>query len=87
MPRLLAEVMGRVMFRTRQEDKSLRPPEDDALDQAGYGLHERGGQIGWMRSGNIYTKASEHPVRTALATAAAAGLAAGYFARCHRIAH
>jgi short-subunit dehydrogenase len=87
MPRLLDKVMEKVMFRTQQGDKPSRPPGDDALYQAGYGLHERAGQIGWMRSGSFYTRASEHPISTSLAAAAAIGLAAGCVAKWRRAAH
>ncbi len=79
-PRLMDKVMENRMFDNQQGNKPSRPPGDDALYEAGYGLHERAGQIGWMRSRSYYTKASEHPVLTAVA-AIGVGLAVNALVR------
>jgi short-subunit dehydrogenase len=74
-PRLMDKMMEKHMFPSQQGDKPSRPPGQDALYEAGHGLHERAGQIGWMRSRSFYTKASEHPVWTGMAAVVGISLA------------
>jgi NAD(P)-dependent dehydrogenase (short-subunit alcohol dehydrogenase family) len=38
--------------------------EDSNLYHAGYGLHERGTNLGWKRKSSIFVKAAKHPVIT-----------------------
>lgn len=48
--------------------------KNNNLYQPGYGLHERGTNIGWRRDKSLYLKLSKHPVMTTLLTASMAAL-------------
>lgn len=50
------------MFRTQQSERPSRSVEDNALHEAGYGMHERGTNTGWVRSKSLYATAEKHPV-------------------------
>ncbi|MDX8046194.1 SDR family oxidoreductase [Gracilibacillus sp. S3-1-1] len=80
----LLELMGTLLPRlTDRLIEFLMPPtqyanrpalnRNSALYQAGYGLHERGTNTGWIRSESLYVKASKHPI---LSTMAVIGLGA-----------
>lgn len=75
-PRLLDKIMEVIMYPTQLADRPSRDVANNGLYQPGYGLHERGTNVGWIRSGSIYVKAQKHP---ALAVAGA-GLALGAWA-------
>lgn len=68
-PRLMDKLMEIWMYPSQQADRPSRSREDNALYHAGYGLHERGTHLGWIRSGSIYVKASTHPFLTTIALA------------------
>jgi hypothetical protein len=72
-PRLTDLIMEKTQFKAHKSDRPSRGPDDNGLHHAGYGLHERGNHLGWMRSSSLYTKASMHPLAT-LVSAAGAGL-------------
>jgi short-subunit dehydrogenase len=61
------------VFPPTQYDKNRRanPPEDSNLYHAGYGLHERGTNLGWKRKSSIFVKAAKHPVLTRVILASA----------------
>lgn len=73
-PRLTDKAMELTMFRTQQAERPSRSVEDNALYEAGYGMHERGTHVGWIRSGSWYVKATKHPVLTAAAIAGVGSL-------------
>ena len=66
LPRLTDKLMEVIMYPTQHVNKPSKPPEDSALYHAGYGLHERGTNVGWIRSRSIYVKASKHPILTSM---------------------
>lgn len=72
-PRLTDKLMEKTLYRTQHDDRPSNPPEDSALYKAGYGLHERGTNKGWIRETSYYVKASKHPILT---SAIAAGIGA-----------
>jgi short-subunit dehydrogenase len=77
VPRLVDKIMEVWMFPSQQSsNRPSRSPADNALYEAGYGLHERGTHEGWIRSRSYYVKATTHPVVTAVAVAGL-GLAIG----------
>jgi short-subunit dehydrogenase len=63
-PRLTDKLMERWAFYSQQSDRPADGHKDNALYQPGYGMHERGTHQGWIRSGSLYVKASEHPLMT-----------------------
>lgn len=70
VPRLVDKIMEVWMFPSQQSsERPSRSPEDNALYEAGYGLHERGTHEGWVRSRSYYVEATKHPVVTALVVA------------------
>lgn len=69
-PRAMDKFMEMTMFRTQQSNRPSRSVEDNALYEAGYGMHERGTNTGWVRTKSLYAMAEKHPV---LATMAIAG--------------
>ncbi|MDQ3291282.1 MAG: SDR family oxidoreductase [Bacteroidota bacterium] len=75
-PRLLDKIMEVIMYPTQLADRPSRSVEDNALYRPGYGMQERGTNVGWLRSGSLYVKAQKHPALTALALAGV-GLAIG----------
>lgn len=81
-PRLMDKWMELTMYVTQQDERPSKPKEESALYSAGYGLHERGTNKGWIRSGSMYVKASKHPVLTAMAATGAE--AATYWAAMNR---
>lgn len=71
-PRLTDKLVERTLYATQHDERSRNPEKDQsALYHAGYGLHERGTNKGWIRNGSFYVKAVKHPV---LSSVAAAGL-------------
>ncbi|MCC9137418.1 SDR family oxidoreductase [Pontibacter silvestris] len=72
-PRLMDKVMEVIMYPTQLANRPSRDVEDNALYKPGYGMHERGTNVGWIRSGSVYVQAQKHP---AVATLAVAGLGA-----------
>lgn len=73
-PRLTDKIMELVMFVTQRADRPSRSREDNALYEAGYGMHERGTHEGWVRSGSFYVTAQKNPVISLLAVAGALAL-------------
>lgn len=74
-PRLTDKIAEAIMYRGQQSvDRPSKPKEDNALYQPGYGLHERGRNEGYIRSGSYYVKASKHPVLTTVAIAGVGAL-------------
>ncbi|MCP8616353.1 SDR family oxidoreductase [Salirhabdus salicampi] len=82
----LLELMGTLLPRlTDRLIEFLMPPtqyanrpalnRNSALYQAGYGLHERGTNTGWIRSESLYVKASKHPILSTLAVIGLGALA------------
>lgn len=65
-PRLTDILIKRFMPQTQYKHESSNPPEESNLYKPGYGLHERGTNIGWRRSSIIYVKVSKNPVDTNL---------------------
>ncbi len=68
-PRLTDKLIELWAFPSQQSDRPSRDREDNALYQAGYGMHERGTHQGWIRSGSFYVKAEKHPVTTTIIVA------------------
>lgn len=66
-PRLTDKLIELWAFPSQQSDRPSRDRDDNALYQAGYGLHERGTHQGWIRSGSLYVKAEKHPVAATIA--------------------
>ncbi|MFC4401639.1 SDR family oxidoreductase [Gracilibacillus xinjiangensis] len=62
LPRLTDKLMERFIPPTQYDpNRPSKPREESNLYHAGYGMHERGTNIGWKRSGSMYMKASKHP--------------------------
>ncbi len=76
-PRFTDKFMEKTLYRTQHDDRPSNPPEASALYKAGYGLHERGTNKGWIRETSYYVKATKHPVLT---SAIAAGIGASLWA-------
>ena len=68
-PRFTDKFMETTMYRTQQSNRPSRSVKDNALYRAGYGLHERGTNKGWIRSRSLYVKAQKHPILSAIAIA------------------
>ncbi|WP_042224637.1 SDR family oxidoreductase [Oceanobacillus manasiensis] len=65
-PRFTDKFMEVFLYPTQHDNRPSNPRQESALYHAGYGLHERGTNDGWMRSSSLYVKASKHPVLTSL---------------------
>ncbi|MFC3039985.1 SDR family oxidoreductase [Virgibacillus xinjiangensis] len=76
-PRLTDKVVEAYLSRTQHKNVPVESPEPNALYQAGYGLHERGTNVGHVRSSSLYMKASKYSGITAVA---ALGIGALLFA-------
>ncbi|MGM0904896.1 MAG: SDR family oxidoreductase [Bacillota bacterium] len=62
-PRITDKFMERFVTQTQYDpNRPSNPREESNLYHPGYGMHERGTNIGWKRSGSMYVKASKHPV-------------------------
>lgn len=61
-PRTTDKLMEIIMYPTQHANRPSNPREENALYEAGYGLKERGTNIGWRRSGSMYVKMSKKPV-------------------------
>ncbi|WP_175074183.1 SDR family oxidoreductase [Terribacillus sp. AE2B 122] len=72
-----------LVFPRTQYDKNRLSnlPEESNLYHAGYGMHERGANLGWKRKRSIFVKAVKHPVLTQVLIA---GLSAWLFLRRNR---
>lgn len=70
-PKLTDRIVKSYMYQTSHANRPSKPKGDSALYKAGYGLHERGTNVGVIRSGSLYVKAAKHPVLTAAALAGA----------------
>jgi short-subunit dehydrogenase len=68
-PRLTDKLMEFWAYPSQQADRPSRDREDNALYHPGYGMQERGTHQGWIRSGSLYVKASEHPAIAAITIA------------------
>ncbi len=80
-PRFMDKIMEVIIPPTQVSDRPSKGPEDNGLHHPGYGLHERGTHVGYIRSRSYYVKMSKHPYLTTLAIAGLAGLAfAGFSA-------
>ncbi|MCY8979893.1 SDR family oxidoreductase [Bacillus halotolerans] len=71
-PRLTDRLMEKIMYYSQHAERPSKPREESALYHAGYGMHDRGTNKGWLRSRSYYVKATKRPAVTA---AAAVGLA------------
>ncbi|QJC98359.1 Short-chain dehydrogenase/oxidoreductase YxnA [Bacillus mojavensis] len=71
-PRLTDRLMEKIMYYSQHAERPSKPREESALYHAGYGMHDRGRNKGWLRSRSYYVKATKRPAVTA---AAAVGLA------------
>lgn len=69
--------MEKIMYFSQHAERPSNPREKSALYEAGYGLHDRGTNKGWMRSRSYYTKATKRPIVSA---AVLAGLACAWAA-------
>lgn len=78
-PRITDKFMEKTMYHTQHDDWPSNPPEESALYKAGYGMHERGTNKGWIRETSYYVKASKHPILT---SAIVAGVGACLLALC-----
>ncbi|TDO15540.1 short-subunit dehydrogenase [Bacillus subtilis] len=76
-PRLTDRLMEKIMYCSQHAERPSNPREKSALYEAGYGLHDRGTNKGWMRSRSYYTKATKRPIVSA---AVLAGLACAWAA-------
>lgn len=61
-PRFTDKLIEVFLYPTQHKSTPSTPREENALYRAGYGLHERGTNVGWKRSGSIYVKASQYPI-------------------------
>ncbi|OEC78731.1 MULTISPECIES: SDR family oxidoreductase [Bacillus] len=71
-PRLTDRLMEKIMYYSQHAERPSKPREESALYHAGYGMHDRGTNKGWLRSRSYYAKATKRPAVTA---AVAVGLA------------
>ncbi|OWA37590.1 oxidoreductase [Saccharibacillus sp. O16] len=68
VPRLTDKAFEWIMFRGQQShERPSHPRQSSALYEAGYGMHERGTNEGFVRGGSLYVKASKHPAVSAAA--------------------
>ena len=75
-PRWTDRLIERLMPPTQYDPgRPANPPEESNLYKPGYGLRERGTNIGWKRSRSYYVKASKHPAATGIVLAGLCGLA------------
>ncbi|GEL76881.1 SDR family oxidoreductase [Tenuibacillus multivorans] len=81
LPRLTDKIMEVIMYPTQHANKPSKSPEESALYHAGYGLRERGTNIGWIRSRSLYVKTSKHPVVTSMIVAGLSALVWSRFKR------
>lgn len=73
-PRLTDRLMEKIMCYSQHAERPSKPREESALYHAGYGMHDRGTNKGWLRRSRCYyVKATKRPAVTA---AVIAGLAA-----------
>ena len=75
LPRFTDKLMEVIMYPTQHDNRPSKPREDSALYHAGYGLHERGTNVGWIRSESMYVKASKHPLLTTMLIAGIGAIA------------
>lgn len=74
-PRLTDLLIERLMPPTQYAGRPSNSPEESSLHKAGYGLHERGTNIGWKRKTSYYMKASKHPLAVTVTFVGLCGLA------------
>lgn len=72
LPRFTDKFVEKVMHPSQYDSRPSKPKEESSLYHAGYGLHERGTNKGWIRKKSYYVKATKNPV---LATVAVTSLA------------
>lgn len=64
-PRLTDKLWGGISPRTQYDEKrKSNSPEETNLYHAGYGMQERGTNIGWKRKRSMFVKAAKYPVLT-----------------------
>ena len=73
-PRFTDRFVEEVMYPSQYRDRPSKPKEESSLYHAGYGLHERGTNKGWIRKRSYYVKAQKHPVLTTVAITSVAVL-------------
>lgn len=78
-PRFTDRFVEKVMYPSQYNNRPSKPKEESSLYKAGYGLHERGANGGWIRKRSYYLKASKHPVLTTVAIASVAILGVKLF--------
>lgn len=54
-------ILPRTQYDKKRQSKS---PQESNLYHAGYGMHERGMNLGWKRKRSLFVKAEKHPVLT-----------------------
>lgn len=64
-PRLTDRLMEKIMCYSQHAERPSKPREESALYHAGYGMHDRGTNKGWLRSRSYYVKATKRPAVTA----------------------
>ncbi|SDD35602.1 Short-chain dehydrogenase [Terribacillus halophilus] len=67
----LTDKLWEAVFPQTQYDERRKSntPEESNLYHAGYGMHERGTNIGWKRKCSMFVKVAKHPVLTRIAIA------------------
>ncbi|MFP7478292.1 SDR family oxidoreductase [Terribacillus saccharophilus] len=69
-PRLTDKLWERISPSKQYDEKrKSNSPEESNLYHAGYGMHERGTNLGWKRKRSIFVKAAKHPVLTRIIVA------------------
>ncbi|MFL2104848.1 SDR family oxidoreductase [Desemzia sp. FAM 23991] len=66
-PRFTDRFVEEVVYPSQYRDRPSKPQDESSLYKAGYGLHERGTNKGWIRKRSYYVKAQKHPVLTTVA--------------------
>lgn len=68
-PRLTDKLMEKIMYHSQHAERPSKPREEGALYHAGYGMHDRGTNKGWLRSRSYYTQATKRPIVSAAVVA------------------
>ncbi|WP_138419320.1 SDR family oxidoreductase [Aquibacillus sediminis] len=73
-PRLTDKLIEMLMAPTQYANRPSDSNNNSALYHAGYGMHERGTNVGWIREQSIYVKAAKQPALSAITVAAIGGI-------------
>lgn len=66
-PRFTDRLMELIIPPTQYVNRPSKPREENALYKPGYGMHERGTNVGWKRSRSYYVKASKYSTLSKIA--------------------